>query len=237
MRRIIILFTLFLLAACKKETNLQNQNGNTNTLTVIQKTNEPKTVAPDTIFFSDDNFKKKDEFVLATLLDQKYQKDSLCIASFKLDFIKDRTLVYSHNIQIEGMDKGSVWSGNFELDSISSPLRKLSFGYGACGYMQYHYLFYINDKSADLVHQWESMSDSGWGTWGKIVSGVPQNFYFRTESFSPDDDNEEMGIAEYSDSTHFELKNNKWDRILLTKKDKIYRSKKVSFNQFHNIKD
>ena len=238
MKKIIILFPLFFLASCKKETNIQNHNTRTNPIKINPKTAESKIASVDTIFFFYDSPKKNDDYILATLLDKKYQKDSVCIAHFKLDFIKNHNLIYSHNIQINGLDEGSEWSGDFELDSISSPLRTISYGYAACGYTQYNYLFYINDKNTSLVHQWESMSDSGWGTWGQIVSGTPQNFYFRTESYSPEDDNEEMGIAEYSDSIHFELKNNKWDKTLfLTSKGKIYRSKKVSFNQFYDVKE
>ena len=84
-----------------------------------------------------------------------------------------------------------------------------------------------------MIHQWQSMSDSGWGTWGQILPGNSTNFYFRTESFSPKDDSEDLGVAEYSDSIHFELKSNVWQKTLETKKGEIYRTKEVDFNAFH----
>lgn len=236
MKKIIVLFTLFFLASCKKETNNQKHNFPTNPRKINVKTVASKTASVDTIFFSYDA-KKYDDYVLATLLNEKYLKDSVCVTDFKLDFIQNHNVVYSHNIQIKGLDKDSNWYGNFELDSISSPLRTLTLGFEACGYAQHNYMFYINDKNTSLVHQWESMFDSGWGTWGQIVSGTPQNFYFRTESLSPEGDNEDMGIAEYSDSTHFELKNNKWDKTVLTDVGKIYQSKKMSLNQFYEVKN
>ncbi|MCG2610308.1 hypothetical protein LZZ90_02160 [Flavobacterium sp. SM15] len=231
MRPFGLLLGLLLLLGCKDKKQSISQHIDTETpKTLPEETVISKT---DTIFFFYEEPQRLKEYVLVRFLDQKFDKDSICTANFKLDFIKDKKPLGSYKIQIKGFDQGSDWSGSLELDSIASPLKSIRVGYPACGYNQNNFLFHTQGKKIDLVHQWLSMSDSGWGTWGKIVSGTPQDFYFRMESYLPDDNEEEMGISECFDSTHFELKDNRWAKKLLTPQGKAYRSKKLSFNDFH----
>ena len=42
-----------------------------------------------------------------------------------------------------------------------------------------------------------------------------------------------MGVVEYSDSISFLLKNNTWELNQITPKEKVYRSEKKSFEEFH----
>jgi len=102
-----------------------------------------------------------------------------------------------------------------------------------------NYLYYFKNNDLQLVHHWQSMSDSGWGSWTEFVSvdsnTNPKIFYCKTVSFEPgDDDAEDSGILKYSDSISFSLKGNKWKKKLLSAKDKPYFEKKMSFNEFHN---
>ena len=101
-------------------------------------------------------------------------------------------------------------------------------------------LFFIKKEKLQLVHQWESVFDSGWGSWVEIhnpeETSEPQSFYCKTVSFEPSDDateEEEKGILSYSDSTVFRLKNNQWRKQLITTKNLPYFKKEMTFNEYH----
>jgi len=237
MKKLILLSAILLMIGCKKEEAVAKNN----TSISNYKTTETTSVTADTAFFSFDSKSRQNEYVLVHALGIKYDKDSICLAKFRLDFIQNRKQIHTQNVEIKGFDEGSVWSAGYELDSVASPLKNVSVGYEACGYTQTHFLFYIDGKKSELIHQWESMSDSGWGSWGEIVSGMPTDFYFRTEAFSPADEtaegDDEWGFNEFSDSTRFQLKNGKWVKTLLTEKGKTYRSKKLTFNKYHKAEE
>ncbi len=234
MKYIILVFTFLLFLSCKKETD------KTLALNSDSKSNSRLTknaaISVDTIFFSFDKKVKFKDFALVHLIEKKYFKDSICNAKFIVDFIKNNKKIYSYPLQIKGVVKDSGWYGSYQLDTITNPLRTISFGYAACGYTQDDFLFYIDEENSELLYQWESMVDSGWGTWTEVVSGIPESFYCRTVSFSPEDDNEDLGIVEYSDSIYFKFQNNKWNKIYKTPKGKVYRSKKESLNRSNQSK-
>lgn len=143
-------------------------------------------------------------------------------------------------MKITGYEKGSEWSGSYGLtpsEGISSFI-KIDFGYPACGYTFENYLYYLKNNNLQLVHEWQSMSDSGWGTWTEFINEDsnkhPELFYCKTVSFEPaDDDSEDSGILKYSDSTSFLLKGNHWKKQLLSTKDKPYFEKKMNLNDFY----
>ena len=105
--------------------------------------------------------------------------------------------------------------------SKNSPFVQITVGFPACGYSHDNYLYYLKNNGLQLVHQWSSMTDSGWGSWVEIVSTEsnpdPKSFYCKTVAFEPtDDDNMDMGIVKYSDSISFELKDDRWKKMLLS---------------------
>jgi hypothetical protein len=191
----------------------------------------------DTVFFSYDRKTKCTDYALIRLKSKRYLKNRACLAKFQLDFFQKGRLVYSKAIGIKGLDEGSEWYGNFELDTIASPLRTITVGYPACGYNQYNYLFYIKEKESQLLFQWDSMSDGEWGSWGEIFKGSADDFYYRHITFGggdEEDSDESIGIAEYSDSIHFKKLNSKWSLKYLTPKDQVYRQKKQSYQEFNS---
>lgn len=225
--------------SCKKEQPItMSSSTKSNSLTAFSdstmKRNERR-MKIDTVFFNYNEKTKLNDYALISILERNYREDSISSATFKIDFIFKKQLVYSHQLKVKNIDNGSEWYGNLELDSIASPLKTISIGYPACGYSQKKFLFYINPEAkSNLVYQWESMSDSGWGTWSQVISGNPENFIFRTESFSPkEEDSEDIGIVEYSDSIEFKLVNNQWKQIYKTPRGKIFRSITKSFDEFH----
>jgi hypothetical protein len=233
MKKAILIFTLLAIISCKKE----EQKAVANIVKTDSLSVAVKTISADTIFFTYDEKWKAKDIALVYLLDKKYNKDSICTATFKIDF-KDnrRATIFSKTLKIRSMDyEGSEWYGYLELDTIASPLKRIGYGYPACGYTQNNFLFYIDEKKPGLIHEWTSGNDSGWGYWSEVVSGKPQDFYFRTQSFSPvgDSAQDEFGLNEYSDSIHFKFENNKWKKTYLTPKGKVYRSKKVAFDTFY----
>lgn len=238
--RIVAVFSLLIFCiGCKKEqpVSTETSSSKTNSVsTIISHSSEnAKKQKIDTVFFTYDENTKRNDYALVSVLDRIYNQDSISSATFKIDFISKKQLVYSHQLKIKNIDNGAEWYGNLELDSINSPLKTITLGYPACGYTQYEFLFYINPKSkSNLIHHWETVSDGGWGTWSQIIAGKPEDFICRTESFSPkEDETEDLGIAEYSDSIQFKFVDNQWKQIYKTPKGKIYRSKILSFDAFH----
>lgn len=223
MKKVLLIVCSTLVFSCKKEEKAPlplPQNEHVQTITLDEK----NSIETDTVFFTYNAKSKLEDYALIHLLSKKYGKDSLCTALFQLEFMKDKKMYWTHSLEIKGYDQGSEWYGDLELDSIASPLKKLSIGYPACGYTQNNYLFYLKGDTKNFVHSWESMSDGGWGTWSEVLSGTPENFIVRTESFSPKDDNEDIGLAEYSDSIQFTLLQNRWQKSYKTPKGKVYRT-------------
>ena len=232
MKKAILIFSVLILISCKDE----KQRLGEIEAEVKSLDAKAKSTLIDTVFFSEKEQLKWNDFALIYILDKKYDKDSVYTANFKIDFKNGDRLIGSSAFRVRGVDQNEEWSAGLELDSVASPLKRLDYGYPACGYTQYHFLFYVDGKNTKLVHEWNSGSDSGWGTFSGIVSGKPEDFYFRTESFLPDEDEnggEEMGINEFSDSIHFKLENKKWKKTYLTPKGKVYRRRKLTFNQYN----
>lgn len=179
--------------------------------------------------------------VIIHLTEQKPDKDSIIESKFRLDFYKNKNNIVSKKITITGYEKGSEWSGSYGFPNSSqnnSSFIKIDFGYPACGYTFENYLYYLKKNDLELVHQWQSMSDSGWGNWTEFLSLESKNdldiFYCKSVSFEPaDDDSEDSGILTYSDSISFTLTGNSWKKKLLSPKDKPYFEKKMNVNEFY----
>ena len=198
----------------------------------VSKTSEKTVLSIDTIAFSQGNY------VLAKLLSKAYSKDSICDATFALEFNFKKEPKAVTKLYIKGFDEGSEWYGNYVLDSVYSPLKEISLGYPACGYTRNHYLFHWNKKKQQLIHEWYSVGDSGWSSGGEIVGGTQNHIIFRDESFLPDEQNtdsetDEWGINGFSDSIHLDYQNGTWVKKLITPKDKVYRSVRKSFEEYH----
>ncbi|KAF2509144.1 hypothetical protein [Flavobacterium foetidum] len=233
-----------LVVACQKE---QKQN-QTNVLKAdIKETAvvKDKFLKTDTITISDgeDSFSK--DYILANLVKENMDKDSIVTSHYQLDFYENKVKTASSKVAIKGNEKGSEWSASFGLNDVkkskSSPFLHVSYGYPACGYAHDHFLFYLKNNEAELVYSWLTISDSGWGSWVEFysqdVDSETKKFYCKNVAFEPaDGDDENLGVVSYSDSTSFEFKNNHWNKILLSAKDKNYFQKTMSFDEFHNTK-
>ncbi len=239
------LFIILVFASCQKEQKVAQITDLSHTQIpeiAVPDTKEPeeRSLKTDTILLSNEKDAEVTH-ILANLIDQKADKDSIVTSKFRLDFYQNKNKVASSKVSIKNYEKGSEWSGSNGLTYSSdknSSFIKIDFGYPACGYTYENYLYYFKKGNLQLVHQWQSMSDSGWGTWTEFMGDVsgrdPENFYCKIVSYEPtDDDSEDSGIVTYSDSTSFSLKGNHWKKKLLSAKDKPYFEKKMTFNEFH----
>ncbi|KAF2339188.1 hypothetical protein [Flavobacterium tistrianum] len=210
----------------------------------LEVTNDEKIIKTDTVSIYTDGTESSTDYILAHLVDQEADKDSIVTVKYRLDFYQNKAKTASSKIAIKGFQKGSEWMASYGLTSESSknsPFIQISLGYPACGYSHDHYLYYLKNSALQLVHQWSTMTDSGWGSWVEIenpsTNSDPKSFYCKTVAFVPadEDENVDMGILTHSDSISFELKDNKWKKMLLSAKDKPYFEKKMTFDQFNNV--
>lgn len=237
------LFLLSLLIGCQKPkpvNQVADKLSETKTKTIAAKDNFLKI---DTISIADVGETSKDNYILAYLLDQKADKDSIVTAKYQLDFYQNKTKTTTTKITIKGVDKGSEWSAQYGLgdqSTKSSPFIQIGFGYPACGYAHNHYLYYVKNSDIQLVHDWYTMSDAGWGSWVEFESSTAEanteSFYCKTVSFEPEDNDDESGIVKHSDSIVFKLSGNQWKKKLLSAEDKPYFEKKMKFDEFHSQK-
>ncbi|MBX3165632.1 MAG: hypothetical protein KF900_14240 [Bacteroidetes bacterium] len=236
MKKISVTLIIAAFFGCQNNAETENSQATEVVTAETDVMQQPLTPA-DTIFFSYEYNEKYNDYALVYLLNKTYDKDSVCTANFKLSFIKNNASIYETELQIRGYENESEWMiGDSQLGEVTAPsLHCVSFGYPACGYIQEHFIFHISETKSDLVHQWQSAKDGGYGFWGNVVSGTPTDFYFRMETYYPAGENEpdDMGIYEVSDSIHFHLENNKWQISYLTPKDSAYRSQKIPFDDFH----
>jgi hypothetical protein len=237
------LLFLLLLIGCQKpksEPQITSTAPEPKTETAVVKEHFLKT---DTISISEGEENSKSNFVLAHLLNQTADKDSIVTSKYRLDFYVNKTKITDSKITIKGVDKGSEWSATYGLTSATaknSPFIQINFGYPACGYNRSNYLYYLKNSDLQLVHEWDSMTDGGWGSWIEFdnpdAKSNPESFYCKTVTYFPEDDNDDMGTVSHSDSIAFHLNGNHWKKQLVSAKDKVYFEKKVSFDDFHNQK-
>jgi hypothetical protein len=232
------LFFLFLLISCQKPKPAPQIASKATKAKIEEIAVEENSLRTDTIIL-DKN--AAITHVLIHLTEQKPDKDSIIESKFRLDFYKNKNKIISKKITIKGYEKGSQWSGSYGFPDSSQnnpSFIKIDFGYPACGYTFENYLYYLKKNDLELVHQWQSMSDSGWGNWTEFLSLESKNdleiFYCKNVSFEPaDDDSEDSGILTYSDSISFSLIGNHWKKKLLSPKDKPYFEKKMNLNEFY----
>jgi hypothetical protein len=236
MKKCFCLFIFLSFFSCKKD---EKENLVQTKRQEIPSLISSNLLAIDTVFFLDNTKTRLEDYALVHLQSKTYGRDSICSAKFLLEFYQKNKMIYSTPLFIKGIDKESEWYGQLELDSVASPLRTITLGYPACGYIHDNFLYYIKEKQSQFLFHWNSMSDGEWGSWGEITSGTAEDFYYRHITFGggeEDDNNESIGIAEYSDSIHFKKANNHWTIKYLTPKDKVYRQKKQSYTEFNSGK-
>ncbi|MCG9792039.1 hypothetical protein [Flavobacterium algicola] len=230
MKKVIIFLLIF--SACKKAENkdfalVEQEVG------IIKKVDAY--VKTDTIAF---NGEIGNEYALAHLISKKWDKDSVCTAYFKIDFIKEKNLIFSKNLTVSGYYEISEWFSTPLFEIENCPLVNITLGYQACGYSQNNFVFHISDESQQLVNSNVSFADApyseGLDFFPIIKNNILISFYSIHRSIGAEDDNsynedDEKLIVSISDSTTYNFENKKWKDKLITQKGKIYRTEEMSF--------
>ncbi len=236
MKKVCILLFSLIVINCKNKPDQKLKND-------IKKevvSSSEKALKIDTIGISGNDFKSN--YIVASLLKNTVNKDSTETVQYNLDFYVNKEKIASENFTINDYVKDSEWIANYgfspDEDSSFSPFLQLTFGFQASGFLQKQYLLYLTNEDIQVIHEWESSNDGGWGSWTEFLNTDPKNvkqtFYFRNVSFVPkSDDDTNNGIASYSDSTKIYFENNHWKKQLLTPKDKIYRKKESTWDDFY----
>ncbi len=235
-KQFVFILTIIVFISCKKAPISEKKQ-----VLITHIVSKPiQILKTDTIYFSYKS-DSKDDYAIINLLEEKYTKDSLCTSKFRIDFIQKKSKIFSDLVTIKGVEKESNWFGMYEMDTIYSSFRSLSFGYPACGYTQNNFLYYIDDKESAKIHTWLSVGDGGWFNNIEFFPISKTKFACRNASFwsdVSDEENqktvEEFGILEHSDSIVFTFQKGKWNKSFITPKEKVYRKQRMSYDSIIN---
>ncbi|RZJ73191.1 hypothetical protein [Flavobacterium sp.] len=194
----------------------------------------------------DRNLKAVADKVRVYELDWKNDKDSEGAGNleYRIEFIKSGKVVKDFSGKID-TDRGAEWSVNSKVIQTSeteydSRFLEVSTGYAACGYVWNHFLFFVDANEIQQVLTNYSMMDSGFGTsyefFPTMESGKATKFSMvKVNVDEAETSSEESTVLEiaYSDSTDYSLENGKWRGNRVTPKEKVYRKKVVSFDDYY----
>lgn len=239
---LIVLFLLCVSCTDKKEE------------TVDVATSSEVEVVPTT----ESNFIQKDSLLLdskgicadkvvITEIKRSYDKDSIGTAFFEIGFFKNNKVIYTYPTKIVfGMEGGAEWNINQEFmsdsenENIDTRFIHCNYGIAACGYTHNHFLFFLDEKGVQLVTQWDSMWDGGYGVDQRFEPDFKtkpmKSFFARTIDVSSDEtvnDSIERVEVSYTDSVRYNFENGKWKKIQLTQKGKIYRKENFTFEEYY----
>ncbi len=242
---IVFLFLIFI--SCKKEEPKKNIYFDKENKDILKPLDQPENVVSgkenQKIEFCFDNDGLKNDFIKITLEKLVYDKDSISTGSLKVDFSHNSEFLKSFRTQIQNYNNEYVW--NFKrgfFDKIKDEDSKSSFfvlntGFAACGYTQTNFLFNFDSKNFNLVHTWFSSFDGGFNYFQQFITDKKfdenKSFYSVMISVEPDDESDDKGTANYSDSVFYFKINNSWRTRYITKKDSVFRKKKINFKEFY----
>ncbi|TPD72037.1 hypothetical protein [Flavobacterium microcysteis] len=185
--------------------------------------------------------------VVITETKRSYDKDSIGTSYFEIGFFKDNKEIYTYPTKIVfGMEGGAEWNINQEFmsdsenENIDSRFIHCNNGIAACGYTHTHFLFFLDEKGVQLVTQWDSMWDGGYGVDQRFEPDFKtkpmKSFFARTIEVASDEtanDSIERVVVSYADSVRYNFENGKWKKIPLTQKGKVYRKENFTFEEYY----
>jgi hypothetical protein len=241
---LIVLFLLCVSCTDKKEETVEVA---TSSEVEVVPANESAFIKKDSLLLDSKGISA--DKVVITEIKRSYDKDSIGTAFFEIDFFKNNKVIYTYPAKIVfGMEEGGVWNINQEFMSdsdnknIDSRFIHCNNGIASCGYTHSHFLFFLDEKGVQLVTQWDSMWDSGYGVdqhFDPDFKTKPmKSFFAKTVDVSPDEtddvnDSTDRLVISYSDSVRYNFENGKWKKIQLTEKGKIYRKENFTFDEYY----
>ncbi|THD32732.1 hypothetical protein [uncultured Flavobacterium sp.] len=240
-----ILIVLFLLCVSCTDKKEETAEVATSSEVEVIPTNESAFINKDSLLLDSKGI-SADKIVI-TEIKRSYDKDSIGTAFFEIGFFKNNKAIYTYPTKIVfGMDEGAEWNINQEFmsdsenENIDTRFIHCNYGIAACGYTHNHFLFFLDEKGVQLVTQWDSMWDGGYGVDQRFEPDFKtkpmRSFFARTIDVSSDEtvnDSIERVEVSYTDSVRYNFENGKWKKIQLTQKGKIYRKENFTFEEYY----
>lgn len=241
---LIVLFLLCVSCSDKKEETVEVA---TSSEVEVVSTTEPNFIHKDSLLL--DSKEISADKVVITEIKRSYDKDSIGTAYFEIGFFKNNKAIYTYPTKIVfGTEEGAEWDINQEFmadsenENIDSRFVHCSNGIAACGYTHTHFLFFMDEKGVQLVTQWDSMSDGGYGIGQYFEPDFKtkpmKSFFAKTVDVSSDEtvkDSIEWIVVSYSDSVRYNFENGKWKKNQLTQKEKVYRKENFTFEEYYKL--
>lgn len=253
MKKLLFLALLIFLLSCKEDKNsineLRKPLNKTDKLNVIDTLNlYEKALKIDTLVFE----KLKDlnvlDKVLAVSLKTGFSKDSIETTSCRLDFYYKNKLVQSIPVETYASSEDPIWSiyedvfMNDKIKKSDSRFFEISFGVGACGFVQSNFLFFVENNLIQLVSKYDSVGDGPYGRYiafkpnfvgNEVVSFISKKVVIDSDETKPYNDENEHFIITFFDSTIYKMKHGKWSGQLKTVKDKPYRKEFRTYKELY----
>lgn len=202
--------------------------------------NEPKPIVPksyvkaDTVTFEND----KDRFIIVGRTELgPYLKDSSRVQQIEMILYKGGKPVAIHTDSALNFGEEYIshhFEGQMGEENYCQHFVNITYGYGACGYTQNHFLMNVTSDNMYFVTKHSSSGDGpyGYGTnfYNACLDKSKTQITSVNMSYSPEDEEstEEtiMIDVNYSDSTVYDFDGKAWKAKLVTEKEKVFRKEK-----------
>lgn len=173
--------------------------------------------------------------------------DDLYALSYRIEFRKDKRKLheFSGTLRISAEEFEAEWYATDDfMGSAASEVKDkrfvhIDFGYPACGYTHKSWLFFTGAQTVSLVTEWDSMMDSGYGTYrdftASMRNGKAVEFSSVVVSIGALEDERQPDMLDiaYSDSVRYKPQNDTWMPTLVTTRNKPFRKEIKTFDAFY----
>jgi len=253
MKKLLFLTILILLFSCKEDKksidDLRNPNDKTDQLVAIETLNlYDKSLKIDTLVFEKlKNLNVLDK-VLAVTLKTGFTKDRIEINFCRLDFYCKNKLIQSIPVETYASSEDPIWSmyenvfTNDITKNSDSRFFEISYGVGACGYVQSNFLFFVENNVFQLVSKYDSVGDGPYGNYvafnpnfvgNEVVSFSSKKVVIDSDETKPYNEENENFVITFFDSTIYKMKHGKWSGQLKTIKDKAYKKDFKTYKELY----
>ena len=229
------------IAASTKE-EIAHKIESKNNITETETNSKVDTIVLD----SKNNYNRADKILIhrTKILKSKQNGETIF---YSIDFYKKSQKFFSHSYVSKNVYEGEEWSGYDEFfnDTIAKISDKrfinLSVGVPACGYGHINFLFFLGEKSIQLVCEYQSIGDGIYSNsddfqpvfkGNKVVSFVRKNVSIDSDESKPFDEEDEKLLITFQDSMFYDYQNNIWKGKNLSPKGKVYRKVFTSYKKY-----
>jgi hypothetical protein len=253
MRKLFYLALLLFLFSCKEDKKstheLRDSSNKRDKLVGIDTLHlYDKALKIDTLVFEKLKSLNVLEKVLAVSLKTGFSKDSIQINSCRLDFYFKNKLIQSIPVDTYASSEDPIWSiyedvfMNDTTKNSDSRFFEISYGVGACGYVQSNFLFFVDNNLIQLVSKYDSVGDGPYGSYvafnpnfvsNEVVSFTSKKVVIDTDESKPYNDENENFVITFYDSTIYTFNFGKWSGQLKSVKDKPFRKEFKTYKELY----